>query len=242
MVWLIAWFSWRSVRALQDPGQQTAHEVEVAAVRNAREVLVEFVQRRSREAGRHGAGVLDGPGALEEAAHPGDGGCGPRCAWPRQKLGELPALIVAAVAQRVNDHQRPFAFQEIAVDLLAVRRARFEVEEVVLDLERGAVEESQAYERIERQAPPRADQAADAERIDRAEPARLLQHHPEVVLIGQIGAVVALPAELERLAFGALPGHTLGLLEDAQRGREAEPVDVVLQRAQAQQPHGIAGV
>ena len=167
-------------------------KLQVATFRNAREVLVELVERRARETKGHGAGVLHGAGAPQQSAYPVDGGGGSRGAGPREKRGQLPALVVAAVAQGVNDHQRALAFQKIAVDLLAVRRARGEVQQVVLDLERGAVEESQAYQRVERQAPARADQAADPQRMDRAQPARLLQHHAQVVLIGHVGAIVAL--------------------------------------------------
>src|SRR5208282_6877000 len=91
-----------------------------------------------------------------------------------------------------------------------------EVEEIVLDLERDAEEEAQADQRVERHSAARPDQAAHAHWIDREEPASFLKHHPQVILVAEIGSVFTLPAEFERLTFGAFPGHTLGFLENAQ--------------------------
>ena len=54
------------------------------------------------------------------------------------------AVGAAGVAQRVDDHQRPLAFEQVAVDLLAVVRAGFEVQQIVLDLEGGAEKEARA--------------------------------------------------------------------------------------------------
>ena len=118
---------------------------QVAARRDAGEVLVELEQRRAGEAARHGARVLDGAGALEQRRGPMPRPAGERAARGRaEERVQLAALVAARVAQGVDDHQRALALEQIAVDLLAVRRARFEVQQVVLDLERGAEEEAQA--------------------------------------------------------------------------------------------------
>ena len=191
---------------------------------------------------RDGAGVLDCAGAIEQGAHPGDLRARAPRPRARKKAGQSPTLRFGSRAQRVNDHERPLAFVEIAVTLLAVARGGFEIQEIVLDLKRGAEEEADADERIEGDPPAGPDEAPHPQGVDRGQPAGLLQHHLQIVFVGDVGAVLVPPTELERLAFGALPRDALGFLEDAQRERDADAMDVLLERLQAQEPHGIPRV
>src|SRR5947209_8491912 len=68
-----------SVRALEHPGQEAADEIEIATALNARarEVLVELVEGRARQALGHAARVRDGAGPPQERQDPGHGGGGP---------------------------------------------------------------------------------------------------------------------------------------------------------------------
>ena len=60
------------------------------------------------------------------------------------------ARPASRTAQQVDQHQRALALPDVAVELLAVaRRVADEVEQVVLDLERGAEEEAEAEEAVE---------------------------------------------------------------------------------------------
>jgi hypothetical protein len=56
----------------------------------------------------------------------------------------------------MNQHQRPLAFEQVAVRFLTVAGARFEIQQVILDLERGAEEEAKSDERIEISSAARA--------------------------------------------------------------------------------------
>src|SRR6478736_2027803 len=154
-----------SMRALEHPGDEAADEAEVAAVADPAEVLVELVERRPGEAARHRAGVIHRAGAPDQSADARDIGGRSREARAIEERDETAAGRSVRVAQRVDDHQRALAFQQVAVDLLPVGVTRLEVEEVVLDLEGGAEEEPEADQRLERPPPARADQTADAQRM-----------------------------------------------------------------------------
>src|SRR5437867_12636901 len=110
----------------------------------------------------------------------------------------------------MDEHQRPLALPDVAVQLLPVApRVAHQVQQVVLDLERGAEKEPERHEAIEPLLAARTDQRTDAARIDRGVPARLLEHHLEVVRIAQPDRVVAPPAELHRLSLDRLAYHAL---------------------------------
>src|SRR5207249_1210031 len=109
----------------------------------------------------------------------------------------------------MDQHERPLSLPDVAVAFLSVaRRVAFEIQEIVLDLESGAEEESEAEEPVDVCPAPRADQRADSARKDRRVPARLLEHHEQVVPILEVEHVVAPPAELDCLALDALASHS----------------------------------
>jgi hypothetical protein len=84
-----------------------------------------------------------------------------------QELRQASALGGGRRLQEVNQHQRPLPFPEVAGELLAVAfRVSGEVEPVVLDLEGGAEEESEADEAVEIGSVAGADEGADAARVD----------------------------------------------------------------------------
>src|SRR6266542_1609721 len=127
----------------------------------------------------------------------------------------------------MDQHERPLSLPDVAVALLSVSRpVAFEVQEIILDLESGAEEKSEAEEPVDVRPTPRADQRADSARKDRRVPARLLEHHEQVV---------APPAELDRLALDALASHSLAFLEDAKCEPRPQRRAVVHECAEAEE-------
>src|SRR5688572_31533556 len=125
--------------------------------------------------------------------------------------------------EQIDQHERPLPYPEVAPELLAVATAiANQVEEVVLYLERGSQEESEADEAVEPALASRPDERTDAARIDGRVPTGLLQDHPKVVGLAQVDRVVAAPAELDGLPLHGLARHTLRLLEHAQRDARAQ--------------------
>src|SRR5262249_40852968 len=99
-----------------------------------------------------------------------------------EELGKSGALGRRCAAQEVNEHQRPLALPDVPVELLAVAPVvAGEIQEIVLDLERGAEEETEADETIEVVVVARADERSDSAGVDRRVPTGLLQHHLQVV-------------------------------------------------------------
>src|SRR5207247_3825102 len=121
-------------------------------------------------------------------------------------------------------------------------RVTHEVEEVILDLKRCAEKEPESDERIQADAAMGSDQRTGPGRVDRRQPARLLQHHPEVVSITDIGCVVPAPSELHRLAFGGFESHAFRLLQNAEREARADRGHVLDEWTQAQERQGCGGV
>src|SRR5262249_5779260 len=129
-------------------------------------------------------------------------------ARPRQIPGYAGRLARIRLAQQMNQHQRALAFDQVSADLLAVAAyVAGQVEEVVLNLKRGTEIAAETVEPIEVEIASRRDQRADATGMDEAVPARLLQDHPQVVVVGDVAAVVAHPAKLHRLALERLLHH-----------------------------------
>ena len=119
--------------------------------------------------------------------------------------------------QGVRDGQRALAFPQVAANLLAVARlVADEIQHVVVDLERGAEQEPELMEPIERVVVGARDDRADPHRVDEAVPGRLLEHEPQVVVGADAAVVVANPAELERLPLERLDQHVIDFVEDAQ--------------------------
>ena len=83
----------------------------------------------------------------------------------------------------MREQEGPFAFPEIAVDLLAVaRNVAVEVEHVVGDLERQPEQIAEAIEPIEILIVSVGDERADPHRVNEAVPGGLLQHEPQIVV------------------------------------------------------------
>jgi hypothetical protein len=145
--------------------------------------------------------------------------------------------------QDVNQHQRALALAQVALELLAVTGVvAGQVQEVVLDLERRPEEEAEAHELVEVHAVAGADQRANPARVDGRVPAGLLQRHREVVGFADGEAVLAPPAQLERLSLHRFAHHALGLLHHAPREPKAERRHVAEQRPQPQNHERVPGV
>src|SRR6266542_1407602 len=143
----------------------------------------------------------------------------------------------------MDQHERPLSLPDVAVALLSVSRpVAFEVQEIILDLESGAEEKSEAEEPVDVRPTPRADQRADSARKDRRVPARLLEHHEQVIAVLEVEHVVAPPAELDRLALDALASHSLAFLEDAKCEPRPQRRAVVHECAEAEEHEGVADV
>src|SRR5262249_59291251 len=110
------------------------------------------------------------------------------------------------------------------------------------DLEGGAEEEPETDEAIEIAVSAGTDQRADPARVDGRVPARLLQHHLEVVRFGEIERVVAPPAELDGLALDTLARHALGFLEDGEGEARPQRGAVVDQRPQTDDRDRVAAL
>ena len=109
------------------------------------------MQRRTREGVRHLLGVLEAAVGIHALADPRDvrrATLPPRLARGTRQGGRV--RLASACLQQMNQHQRPLALPQIAVELLAVaHRVAGEIQQVVLDLKRGAEEEAEANEAIE---------------------------------------------------------------------------------------------
>src|SRR5262249_54476652 len=102
--------------------------------------------RRAREAARHLARVVDAAVRIQPLAQPAD----MRLAVPRRQREDLrdpvPLVLVRALEQ-ADDHQRPLALAEVALELLAVDGlVADQVQDVVLDLEGRADQKAEADE------------------------------------------------------------------------------------------------
>ena len=98
-----------------------------------------------------------------------------------ESLHEL-AVGGAGDGQQMDHHERPLALAHVTEQVFAVRvHTAHDVEDVILDLERGAEREPELRERLEVGIAPRAQQRAGAHRQDRRVRARLAQHHVEIV-------------------------------------------------------------
>src|ERR1700678_2487839 len=159
------------MRAPCDPDQQTPHEAEVAAIPDPSEILVEIVQRRSSKRIRNGARVLKRSHAVHQRSRPSDLFLGSRGAFLPEEGLELFTLEGTGMLQGMDDHERALTLEQVAVHLLAIFGSGLQVEEIILYLERGAEEKAQADKRIERHSAASPDQTADAQGIDREEPA-----------------------------------------------------------------------
>ena len=102
----------------------------------------------------------------------------------------------------MDEHERPFAFPDIAADLLAVARlVTHKVEDVILNLETRTEIEPKQIEPVSIELAVSRNQCADPAWMDARIPARLFEDHAQVVVFVQIENIVTRPAELERLAL-----------------------------------------
>ena len=199
-----------------------------------------FVQRRARQPLRDAARVIERAMALHQRAQPRDFVGAALGARARQMREQATSLLGLGCARDVDQHQRALALVEIAVDLLAIGLVGFEVENVVLDLERRAEEEAEADQRVEIGRPARGDHRAHAQGMDRRQPAGLLHHHGQIIGLADVLHVVAPPAELQRLTLDRLPRHALGLAEHGLREPGPKRVEIVDERPDARQRQRVA--
>ena len=93
---------------------------------------------------------LDAAGARDDLLEPQHLARQAALARPRQEVSDPCPVRCIGVAERVREQKGAFAFQQIAVDLLAVsRNVSVEVQDVVGDLERSAKQIAEAIEPIE---------------------------------------------------------------------------------------------
>src|SRR5215469_9603743 len=190
---------------------------EVAIHRSRRIAVrdVELIQRRLDYLPQGSAGEVDAGVTLEQ---PKDPLHVPLCALPAcngKDAPELFPLVGGALAQGVDEHERPFTLPDVAQDLLAVLGLiADQVQDVVLDLERRAEQETEQVEAVGVDRSGCPDQCSDAARVDARVPARFLEDQPQIVVLGQLEDIVARPTELERLALNRLQDEMLRLMED----------------------------
>ena len=137
--------------------------------------------------------------------------------------------------QQVDHHEGPLALTHVAEQILAVAvGVAHEVEDVVLDLERGAERKPNcvsgsrsAWPHDPSNAPTRTGRIVGVR-------ARLAQHHVEVVDRREPVDRIAPPPELDRLALHGALHRVLELRRQPARHPGAESVDVVEHRTQGQ--------
>jgi hypothetical protein len=147
------------------------------------------------------------------------------------------------VAERVEEHQGPFALPQVAADLLAVvLGVRPEVQEVVGDLEGRAEVAAEGFERPELCGRRTGGDCADLHGRDERVPAGLQLDHLEVVGVPELPGVGPDPLQLDGLALDGQAGHAGDGPKNAQRGTESDALDVVQEGLQRQRQHGVAHV
>src|SRR5262249_41880781 len=142
----------------------------------------------------------------------------PCLARESEDSSELDSLRRGSALQEPDEHEGSLALPDVPRELLPVATVvADQVQEVVLNLKRGAKKEGEAHVAIERNSISGSDDCAEAARIDRAVPARLLQDHAQIVGLVEVEPVVAPPRQLHRLPLDRLVRHPLRFLQDAQR-------------------------
>src|SRR5262245_24593262 len=109
----------RLVRSAQHPGQELAHEPEIPTVSVA-EIAVELEECRAGERLGHLAGVVDSAGVPKQASDPCDLGRLTRPSRTAEETLQTPSLRSRGLPAGVNDHERAFSLDEVAVALLPV--------------------------------------------------------------------------------------------------------------------------
>ena len=161
----------------------------------------------------------------------------------REVLAETGLLGRRGVLEKMDQHQRALALDDVAGEVLPVDVAvARHVQDVVLNLERRAQEIAELDEPVGLERLPGADQRARTARENRGVPAGLLGDHPQVVGRVQVVDVVLAPAELPRLALDGLEHGLERLFEYLQGQQRPERGRVVEQRLEAEQSQRVAGV
>ena len=98
------------------------------------------------------------------------------------------------------------------------------------DSSRSVAEEMEASSRVAGlllEGITKIDQGSDPAGMDTGIPAGFFQHHPQIILVGQVTWVIAHPAQLHGLPLHRLPGHMPDFGKDQPgegRAKEAEVV------------------
>lgn len=95
------------------------------------------------------ARIVERVAALHQASDPDDVLRPPLAAGGAQERLHSGPLCLRSAAKRMDQHQRPLALEQVAERFLAVALIGGKIEQIVLDLERGAEEEAEANELVE---------------------------------------------------------------------------------------------
>ena len=167
---------------LQIPADHVANhliqELFFFGVRHIAEGLREFIKRRAGEVSGNSAAVVHAAMGTHEAENPVHVFVGTTHSRLPEEGPQSQRVCPISVPEQMYQHQRPFAFEQIAGDLLSIPiLVTREIEEVVLNLKGGAEVIAETIEAIEVGGISRRDQRADAAGMDEAIPARFLQNH-----------------------------------------------------------------
>src|SRR3984957_9605073 len=152
---------------------------------------------------------------IHQLAYPADLGECSSFSRLAEDFRQARAFLCRRFLNGMNQHQRPLAFPDIPVNLLAVTLVSYKVEQIILDLECGAEKKSVAHERIQIHRVAASDQCADADRINRSQPTGFLEDHLQVVRMADFGRFVSTPSQFHGLPLRPFASHSLSLLDNS---------------------------